>query len=124
MHRETTLFRQPSHWSHSVQIDTLSSYFTCTIETIVTSEAPLSLIALLPTSFPFDHNSLAALEELADGVLLSSVDPELPLHSHTFSPIGLEVVAGDAIVAGGHGAGIAVRAGRIVVVRIHPMALA
>ncbi len=67
---------------------------------------------------------LAVLEELADGVLSSSVAPEPPSHPRTFSPDASKVVAGDAVVAGGHGAGIAVGAGRIGVVRIQPMALA
>ncbi len=64
------------------------------------------------TSPVFFHQTvtlkLAVLEELADGVLLSAVAPKLPSRSHTLSPGALEVVAGDAIVAGGHGAGIAV----------------
>jgi len=63
------------------------------------------------------------LEELANGVSLSSVAPSLSSQSRTLSSDASEVVVGDAIVAGGHGAGIAVRAGRVVVVRTKSMAL-
>ena len=85
----------------------------------------LPLRPLLSSPFPPDHpRQRTVLEELAGSVFLLSVALALPSHSHTFSPAGLEIVAGDAIVASGHGAGIAVGAGRIVVVRSHPMALA
>lgn len=85
----------------------------------------MALLALISSS---PHQTitikLAVLVEWAGGGLASSVDSKLPYHTRTFSPAALKVVVGDAIVAGGHGAGIAVGAGRIVVVRIHPMTLA
>jgi len=65
---------------------------------------------------------LAVLEEWAVIRLWSPAVPDLPWPSHTISTC-LEVVVGDAVVAGGHGAGIGVGAGRIVVVGIQSMAL-
>jgi len=99
-----------------------------TVALLITNEAPLSLLFLHALAHAPFHQTvtikLAVLEELADGVLLSSAGRYLPLRPRTYSPAALEVVAGDAIVAGGHGAGIAVGAGRIVVGRIQSMALA
>ena len=66
---------------------------------------------------------MAVLGVSADGICLSSVAPWLPLLAHSHSSDALKVVAGDAIVAGGHGAGVAVCAGRIVIVRSQSVAL-